>query len=143
MFLGIDWGKFASLSFWLQSNPGMLSKTFEIIFIAVLVIGYGSAIIAYLLEQKYFKARQGMIGDFWRKVVKMTVWLSVIFTFLFFFRAEGVPYLGGRYMFLAWLIGAVIWTAYLLNYYFRGIPKKVKEWQQPKAEKPFKNRYNR
>lgn len=143
MFLGIDWGKFATLSFWAQSNPGTLSKTFEIIFIAVLVIGYGTALIAYLLEKKYFNARQGAVGDFWRKVVKMSVWLSIIFTFLFFFRAEGVPYLGGRYMFLAWFIGLVIWGVYLINYYFRGIPKKIQEWQQPKAEKAFKSPYIR
>lgn len=143
MFLGIDWGKFVSLSFWAQSNPGVLSKTFEIIFIGVLVIGYGAAIIAYILEQKYFKAKEGVVGDFWRKVVKMAVYLSVIFTFLFFFRAEGVPYLGGRYMFLAWAIVLIIWTVYLINYYFRGIPKKIKQWQQPKAEKPFKSPYIR
>lgn len=143
MFLGIDWGQFASLSFWAESNPGTLSRTFEIIFIAVLVIGYGSAIIAFLLEKKYFDARQGVVGDFWRKVVKLFIWLSVIFTFIFFFRAEGVPYLGGRYMFLAWGIALIIWTVKLAMYYFRGIPKKIKQWEQPVAQKPFENRYTR
>jgi len=141
MFLGIDWGKFVTLSFWTSSNPGSLSRSFEIIFLVIVIIGYGLALVSYILEKKYFDAKNGIVGDFWRIVNKMMIYLSVCFTFLFFLRVEGVPYLGGRYMFAIWAIAGIAWLAKLLLYYYRGIPMKKLEWEKPKTQQPLDSRY--
>lgn len=144
MFLGIDWGKFINLSFWLESNPGELSRQFEIIFVVVLVLGYGLYIAAKVLQKKSSQAKDGMMVNFWRKTARMYISLAIVFSLLFFFRSEGVPYLGGRYMFGLWTIWGLIWLGRLVYYYFHVMPKKlIEKISSVPSNSNFTNKYVR
>jgi hypothetical protein len=144
MFLGIDWGKFIDLQFWLTSNPGDLSRTFEIVFVVILAITYGGYFITKGAQKKYGDLKNGTLVEFYRKVGTMLITMAVIFTFLFFLREEGVPFLGGRYMFLLWIITFVVWVIVLAFYYFRTIPRIIKERAiKATPTQNFNNRYAR
>lgn len=144
MFLGIDWGKFVDLQFWLTSNPGELSRNFEIFFIIILVIFYGGYFVVRGLQKKSSEKKDGTMVEYWRRAGSMFMTMAISFTFLFFFREEGVPYLGGRYMFLLWTIAAIVWIGILKYYYFVKIPKIIKE-RSAKATptQNFNNPYQR
>lgn len=144
MSLGIYWRQFIDPSFWLTSNPGDLSRTFEIVFIVILVLFYGGYFIIRKLQKNAMAKKNGTMVEFFRKVSKMLLTMAVIFTFLFFFREEGVPYLGGRYMFFVWALIALVWIGYLKYYFFRRIPKIVEQrTAQATPAKSFKNPYQR
>lgn len=144
MFLGIDWGKLIDPQFWLTSNPGDLSHSFEIIFVVILVLFYGGYFVARSLQAKSANKKDGTMVEFWRRVGKMFMTMAVSFTFIFFFREEGVPYLGGRYIFLIWGLVAVVWIGVLKYFYFLKIPKIIEE-RSAKAvpTQNFTNRYQR
>ena len=86
MFLGIDWGRCIDLEFWLESNPGVLSTQFEMIFLIVLFLGYGLFVAAKLYQKKSSQNKNGMMVLFWRKAARMFLTISIVFSLLFFFN---------------------------------------------------------
>lgn len=127
MFLGIDWGRLVSLSFWTQNRPGDLSFKFEVVFVVILVICYGLYVVSKILQSKLMKQNNKIYAIYWSMMARMFLVIGVTFTILFFMRAEAVPYLGARYWLLLWAVWAITWLVYLVWYYYKKIPKLVKE----------------
>jgi hypothetical protein len=137
IFLGIDWGKIFSIPFWLEVNPGELSDQFEKFFFAVLIINYGLYFASKLFKKRLISIREFIRARFCQKTANFFLTMAVSFTFIFFFRYEAIPFLGGRFLVLIWLISGLIWLIYLIRYYFVLIKRQLKDL----SEKQKMNKY--
>lgn len=137
VFLGIDWGKIFSMPFWLEVNPGELSPRFEKIFLAVLFVCYFFFLLSKLADKPLTTKRNYIMAKFVEKTAGFFLFVAVSFTFIFFFRYEAIPILGGRFWTLLWFLTALIWAGYLVKYYLQVIPRQ----KQQLAEKQQKEKY--
>jgi hypothetical protein len=137
VFLGIDWGKIFSIPFWLEVSPGELSPRFEKIFLAVLFISYLIYFLSKFFEKRLTARRNFIKAKFLQKTASFCLFMAVSFTFIFFFRYEAIPILGGRFWILIWLITGVIWLGYLLHYYFTKIPQQLTELEQKQKKDKY------
>ncbi|MCC6639329.1 hypothetical protein IT409_02090 [Candidatus Falkowbacteria bacterium] len=126
----MDFSKIISASYWMQSRPGELSTPYEVLFLVVLVLMYGIYIASRFISKKEDAMKNRIYAQYWQKFGTFAFTMAVIFTFVFFFRYEAVPYLGGRYWTLLWIIGFVVWLGTLLYEYYKVLPKKVAERMQ-------------
>ena len=124
VFLGIDWGKIFSVPFWLNVNPGELSVRFERIFLVVLFVCYVLYLASKLADRSFVSKRNFILAKFVEKTASFFLFMAVCFTFIFFFRYEAIPLLGGRFWILIWAITGLVWAIYLLKYYLRVIPEQ-------------------
>ncbi|HDQ22878.1 MAG TPA: hypothetical protein ENN28_02775 [Candidatus Uhrbacteria bacterium] len=131
-FLGIDWGKILSVPFWLDVRPGELSPLFEKYFLAVLFFSYFFYFLSCFLKKRFVSRRNFIKANFWRKFSTFCLTMAVSFTFIFFFRYEAIPFLGGRFWILIWLIAGIIWLGFLLKYYFINLPQELKKLEEKK-----------
>ncbi|MCX6740640.1 MAG: hypothetical protein NTZ49_05440 [Candidatus Parcubacteria bacterium] len=137
VFLGIDWGKIVSVPFWLDVNPGELSDYFEKLFFVVLVVCYGAFGLLYLAEKRLLAQRNFIMVKFLRKLGSFFITMAVSFTFIFFFRYEAIPVLGGRFWVLVWLISGIIWLGFIVRYYFVEVPVQQKSLEQKQRLKKY------
>lgn len=127
VFLGIDWGKIFSIPFWLEVNPGELSEGFERFFLVVLIICYALYGASKLGQKQLIAKRSFIIAKFIQKVGTYFLTMAVCFTFIFFFRYEAIPVLGGRFWIFIWLVMGLVWLIYLAKYYLKELPSQLKE----------------
>jgi hypothetical protein len=127
IFLGIDWGKIFSVPFWLEVSPGELSQRFEKIFLVVLAINYLIYGLSKLLQKYLTGKHEFIMVRFCQKVGNFCLTMAVSFTFIFFFRYEAIPVLGGRFWIFLWLVMGAIWLAYLVRYYLVTLKTQLKE----------------
>jgi hypothetical protein len=127
VFLGIDWGKIFSIPFWLEVNPGDLSDLFEKMFLIVLIICYVFYAAGKISEKKLIGRRNFILAKFCSKVANYLLTMADSFTFIFFFRYEAIPYLGGRFWILIWVIMGLAWAVYLVRYFIVDIAKQQKD----------------
>ena len=132
IFLGIDWGKLFSIPFWLNVNPGELSDRFEKIFLVVLFFCYAFYGLSILLNRRLKIKREFIRAKFWQKAANYFLTVAISFTFIFFFRYEAIPVLGGRFWIFLWLVMDFTWLGYLLKYYFLDMPKYLAELENKK-----------
>ena len=125
VFLGIDWGKIFSIPFWLEVNPGELSPRFEKIFLFALFVSYLFYFLSKFLEKRLTARRNFIKAKFLQKTASFCLFMAVSFTFIFFFRYEAIPILGGRFWVFIWLVTGLVWLSFLLKYYFITIPKQL------------------
>lgn len=137
MFLGIDWGRFVQPSFWLEIRPGSLSNKFEVVFGVILALSYILYFVSLYMQKHEFVDRHNLYVLFWKRFANFALTMAVIFTFIFFFRYEGIPYLGGRIWLPLWFLGGAIWLSWLLRYYYVVLPGLL----AAQAEKQAKLRY--
>ena len=137
VFLGIDWGKIFSMPFWLEVNPGELSDLFEKFFFGVLFINYGLYFVCWLYQKKLIASREFIKAKFCQKTANFFLTMAVSFTFIFFFRYEAIPFLGGRFWVFLWIIGGLAWVIYLIRYYFVGVKSQLKELEQKQKIKKY------
>lgn len=130
VFLGIDWGKIFSLSFWLDVNPGDLSDSFEKMFLVVLIVCYVFFAASKIGEKKLISRRDFIMAKYLSKVASFLLTMAVVFTFIFFFRYEAIPYLGGRFWVLVWVIMGLAWVIYLVRYYLVEIARQKQEQEK-------------
>ena len=133
MFLGIDFNKFLSLDFWFETRPGELSSQFETIFLVIVIACYVLYGVSILLVRGKTKRKNFVKAKFWQKVRSFWITLAITISFIFFFRYEAIPVLGGRFWSLFWALGAIVWAGYLLNNYFRVVPKQIQDVEQTKV----------
>lgn len=132
IFLGIDWGKIFSVPFWLVVNPGELSDRFEKIFLLVLLVCYVLYGVSHL-RQWQLRKKLGFIKiKFWKKIGTFCLTMAVAFTFIFFFRYEAIPVLGGRFWIFIWLVMGIVWFIYLVKYYLKDLPSQLKDFEEKK-----------
>lgn len=136
VFLGIDLGRFFSVPFWLDVNPGELSPLFEKYFLFVLFTSYVLYFVSKYVQKRLTARRSFIKATFWHKVGVFCITMAVSFTFIFFFRYEAIPILGGRFWILIWLLSGAVWLFFLLRNYFLVIPKELGQLEQ-------KQKYNK
>ncbi|MBN1325567.1 hypothetical protein JW977_01105 [Candidatus Falkowbacteria bacterium] len=137
VFLGIDWGKIFSVPFWLEVNPGELSDLFEKFFFGVLIINYGLYFVSRAYQKRLIASREFIKAKFCQKTANFFLTMAVSFTFIFFFRYEAIPFLGGRFWVFFWLIAGLAWLIYLIRYYFFHVKNQLKELEQKQKIKKY------
>jgi hypothetical protein len=139
VILGIDWGKVFSIPFWLEVDPGVLSVRFERIFLFVLFVSY----LVYFLSkfwQKRLVARRNFIkANFLNKTATFCLTMAVSFSFIFFFRYEAIPILGGRFWIFIWILMGLVWVILLIRHYFMIMPKQMEELAAKKKRSKYLN----
>lgn len=119
-----------SVSYWMQSRPGDLSTPFEVLFLVVLIVMYGLYLAARYMQKKEDEVKNRIYAQYWEKFMTFSSTMAITFTFIFFFRYEAVPFLGGRYWTLMWVIITLIWAGILTYRYVRVLPKLARERQE-------------
>jgi len=137
VFLGIDWGKIFSAPFWLDVAPGDLSDFFEKMFLAALIICYVFYGASKLGEKRLIAKRSFIVAKFLNKIGNFLLTMAVSFTFIFFFRYEAIPFLGGRFWVLIWIIIGIIWLGYLIWYFQKVLPKQKQALEQKNKLKKY------
>ncbi len=137
VFLGVDWGKIFSIPFWLEVSPGELSPLFEKYFLGVFFVSYIAYFLSKFLQKQLTKKHNFIKAYFCQKVATFCLTMAVSFTFIFFFRYEAIPVLGGRFWVLIWLIMGAVWLIYLVRYYFINIPKQLREQEEKKRYQKY------
>jgi len=132
VFLGIDWGKIFSITFWLEAYPGELSDLFEKFFLGVLFVSYALFLLSKLKHKVLISKRDFIRAKFWQKAANFCLTMAISFTFIFFFRYEAIPVLGGRFWILIWVITGIVWFIYLLKYYFKTLPNQLRKFEDKK-----------
>ena len=133
---GIDFSQLIQPSFWLDAYPGTLSPRFELIFLIILLVNYGLFFLIKHRSNAYNKRKSFILGKFFGRVANLFLTLAVTFTFIFFFRYEGIPILGGRFWMLIWFVCGVTWGVYLIHRYRSDIPQMIAE---ANARRRFEN----
>lgn len=137
VFLGIDWGKIFSVPFWLEVNPGELSDSFEKFFFAVLFINYGLYFASKAYKKKLIAKREFIKAKFCQKIANYVLTMAVSFTFIFFFRYEAIPFLGGRFWVFFWLVAVLAWFIYLVRYYLVNVKNQLHDLGKKKKLKQY------
>jgi tellurite resistance protein TehA-like permease len=137
MWLGIDFVKLLSIGYWFESAPGELSPGFERFFLIILFLCYLLYGIARYKNYQKVQQKDFVQANFWQKFGLCFLTLGITQTFLFFFRYEAIPVLGGRFWFIFWFVGGLIWVIYLTYYYFKVVPRKSVEIQNLKKFKQY------
>lgn len=137
VYFGIDWGKIFSVPFWLEAYPGDLSPYFERLFLGVLIINYaGFGIIKYF-QKRLIAKREFILANFWAKAANMFLTMAVSFSFIFFFRYEAIPILGGRFWVFVWLLIGIVWSGYLIWFYLIKVPEQFKELEKKQSKAKY------
>lgn len=136
MLFGIDLSQLLRLDFWLDAYPGTLSPRFELIFLIILIVNYGLFFLIKQRSNSYNKKKSFILGKFFGRVANLFLTLAVTFTFIFFFRYEGIPILGGRFWMLFWVLGGLGWGIYLIHRFRTDIPEMIAE---ANARRRFEN----
>ncbi len=126
VFLGIDWGKIFSAPFWLEVSPGELSPLFEKYFLAVFFISYFFFFFSKIMQKRLIAKRSFIKANYWHKIGTFFLTMAVSFTFIFFFRYEAIPVLGGRFWIFLWILGGLIWAGFLLKGFIVELPQELK-----------------
>ena len=129
VFLGIDWGKILSVPFWLEVNPGELSEGFEKFFLIVLLVCVALYGASKLRQRQLLATRSFIKAKFMQKISTYFLTMAVCFTFIFFFRYEAIPVLGGRFWVFLWLVTGLVWAIFLIRYYVKELPRQLKEME--------------
>jgi hypothetical protein len=137
VILGIDWGKIFSIPFWLEVNPGELSDRFEKIFLLVLLVCYASYGAIKLVQRQLIAKRQFIKAKFLQKVGTYLLTMAFSFSFIFFFRYEAIPVLGGRFWILIWVLMGIGWFIYLLLYFLKELPQQLKALEKRNKLKKY------
>jgi hypothetical protein len=74
--------------------------------------------------------REFIRADYLAKTANFFLTMAVSFTFIFFFRYEAIPFLGGRFWILIWALGGLAWLIYLVRYYFVHVRKAISDLAQ-------------
>lgn len=116
----IDLHPIVQPSFWFALAPGYLTSPFSVIlfvlFAAVVVGGAVTRIVGRHKSKDKF-ARESVM-----KVGAMLITMGCLGLVWYFFTFEGVSFLGSRFWFLVWLIGAIVWSVVLYRRIRRDVP---------------------
>lgn len=130
IFLGIDWGKLVNAHFWLDVSPGDLSPLFEKYFLGITLIAWAIYGLSWFIGKRLIARRNYIKAKFAQKVSSFCVTMAVSFSFIFFFRYEAIPFLGGRFWVLIWALSGFIWFVYLVKYYFVNLPQQLSSLEE-------------
>lgn len=125
----IDFSKLISLSYWFDTRPTDLSPSFELLFVVILIASYALFAVTKIIINQQRQKKLFLYVRFYNRVANLWLTLAVTFTFIFFFRYEGIPLLGARFWFLFWIIGGGAWGIHLYRYYRSELPKLMRERQ--------------
>jgi len=65
--------------------------------------------------------------------------MAVSFSFIFFFRYESIPILGGRFWIFIWILMGLVWVILLIRHYFMIMPKQMEELAAKKKRSKYLN----
>jgi len=101
------------------------------------VVAYGLYLLSKVLRSKLLDAGNKIYAKFWDQFASFSLTMAIWFTFIFFFRYEAIPYLGGRYWFLLWGLVLVVRLGWLLYTYYKVLPVAVAKREERLAKKKF------
>ena len=98
-----------------------------------LAIAFGIFILTAFILIVKSKNKEEIWKSLYAKIINLLIFSGAFGLMLIFFRFEGIPYLGSRLFLLVLLLGLIIWSATIIWYRFKILPKKIKEYQKRKA----------
>ncbi|MEI7741825.1 MAG: hypothetical protein WCJ29_04955 [bacterium] len=111
-----------SLEYWIAIRPlAMTSKT-AIMLSAFFILMIATGIACRAIYRK-LKKNDRFMSYVWRRGASALNWMGSLGLLIVFFRYEGVPMLGMRLWYAAWLIGAIAWGAQIAWYRYKQLPK--------------------
>jgi len=121
----------------LEVSPGELSSLFEKYFLVVTIIAWLTYLVSKFFEKRLSSRRDYIKARFLQKIATFCATMAATFSFIFFFRYEAIPVLGGRFWVMIWGVVGIIWLGYLIKYYVVNITQQKMELE----EKQRKDKY--
>ncbi|KKQ18059.1 MAG: hypothetical protein US31_C0011G0041 [Berkelbacteria bacterium GW2011_GWA1_36_9] len=127
IFMNINFNKLLAKSYILETTPSAVGLY------RYLAIAFGIFILTAFILIVKSKNKEEIWKSLYAKIINLLIFSGAFGLMLIFFRFEGIPYLGSRLFLLVLLLGLIIWSATIIWYRFKILPKKIKEYQKRKA----------
>ena len=109
-------------AFWLNTNPLALSLASQrllfIAFAAFLILG---AIVRMVAVRR---KEDKHVTEVFNRAGRLGVTMGLIGLIIFFFSFEQIPFFGARFWYLFWGLGFLSWTAAIVRYVIRVVPRE-------------------
>ena len=131
----MEFTKIFSLSHWFTFNPASVGGVTGQFIFGFFAIVFVSGIIAGVMSQHRVEDRYQKI--LFNKVATMLITMGLLGVGLFFFSYEHVFFLGARFWYPVWLLGAIVWIVFIIRFFRKRIPVMVKRDLSRKEEKKY------
>lgn len=134
----IDFQPLLKLSYWFDRRPPAIEQNFQTFFFyffgAMLVL---ALVINVLVRKK--KKEDPWVAQGFQKISSWCLSMGISGLALIFFSFERLPVLSMRFLFILWIIGAIVWAVFIIKFFVKKIPaekRKIKEHQTLKKYIP-------
>ncbi|PIP17810.1 MAG: hypothetical protein COY82_00660 [Parcubacteria group bacterium CG_4_10_14_0_8_um_filter_35_7] len=126
MAAGINLKEFFTLKYLFSFHPPSFHpialKVLLGVFLFILFVGIISQILVLKTRRK-----DPIFVKLWQRICCLSWTMGFIGLVLLFFCYEGVPFFNGRFWFLFWLIGVLVWKGIIIKFLIFEVPKNRKE----------------
>ena len=116
--------------YWFNIRPLAFSSGALKIVLAVLFMTLIGAIILSILRRK---KSDRLIAKVQKRLASWLYTFAILGLFFVFLRQIETPYLAMRFLFLIWLLVALVWFGFIIKYWIVKVPK-IKEEKTKQAE---------
>ncbi|GEM_PF-305709 len=114
-----------SVRYWLTPNPGVLSDQTALFFAILFGFFVLFKILLRTMGRQYIVSLSKHHKQLVFRLEKLLLTMGVLGFLWLFFAYEIIPFFSGRYWFIAWALGVVIWAYYIYYYISVEIPALV------------------
>lgn len=122
----IHFGRLLDLGFWFAIKPSPLGEKT----VLIMAIGFLAMVAVAILLKFMSRAnkRNPPMVKLLKKISKMFSTMALVGFVLLFLSYEQIYILGSHFWFLAWLLGLLVWAAFILLYTLRKMPREKEEF---------------
>lgn len=108
--------------YWLSISPLNVSgNTVWILFGVGLLLLVSGFVVPFVLKKRF---KDTFLRKGFEQISTALITMGLIGLFLVFCSYERANFLGGRFWYPLWIIGAVVWKIFIIKYFYKDVPKK-------------------
>jgi hypothetical protein len=123
-----------NLRYWFSEPPYQNPAAMKVALIFFVIMLVAGVVLAVLSQKEKFGV---YIKRLFAKIASLLGWMGAIAFVLLFFRYEATPFLARRFWYGFWLIGLIIWVVYILHYWYKKVPQKLREQSEKERLKKY------
>ena len=112
------------VSYWLSTAPGLISSKTALLFL-VLFLGVCSGGVFITFYSKKKSGLEKAYLSLYRRVSNMLITMGLLGLLWLFFAYENIVFFSGRYFFVAWVLGMIVYAYLIYNDAVYEVPKRI------------------
>ncbi|MBI4599952.1 hypothetical protein HY732_03440 [Candidatus Uhrbacteria bacterium] len=114
-----------NIRYWLTPNPGQLSDQTALLFAVIFGLFIVFKILLRSMGRQYIVSLSRYHKEFVYRLERMSLTMGVLGFVWLFFAYEIIPFFSGRYWFVVWVLGVIVWAYYIFYYIRFEVPQRV------------------